>query len=374
MVTFIRVTRNILLLFFLAPLFIAAPAYADCADPAGVEGDQTYNLTYKTMMFCDGTNWYTMKGSGGADTLAGLSCNNNEIAKWNGSAWACAADDAGSGSTAWGDLTGVPAGFADGMDDGITAESDPQVGTLTNTKWCATDGTTIDCTQDAPSGGGGFPTTVDFQIFTSSGTWTKPGSGTTAFVQCWGAGGGGGRHDTACGGGGGAYAQGWFALSSLGATVTVTIGAGGAGQTTNAAGGNGGNSTFGPHLTAAGGTGGGFNSTTCTATAGGAGAIAAFNGGNGGESNTANGGYKGDDAIYGGAGGGATDYNGSANLTADGGRSVFGGDGGDAGDSDTGDHGYGARRNGHQPGGGGAGGNNGTSGAGGDGMCQVTVY
>lgn len=154
MAIFIRFTRNILLLFFLAPLLIAAPAYADCTDPAGVEGDQTYNLTYKTMIFCDGTNWYTMKGSGGADTLAGLSCNNNEIAKWNGSAWACAADDAGGGgSTAWGDLTGVPAGFADGTDEGITAESDPQVGTLTNTKWCATDGTTIDCTQDAPGGG-----------------------------------------------------------------------------------------------------------------------------------------------------------------------------------------------------------------------------
>ena len=34
------------------------------------------------------------------------------------------------------------------------AETDPQVGTLTNTKWCTTDGTDIDCTTDAPAGSG----------------------------------------------------------------------------------------------------------------------------------------------------------------------------------------------------------------------------
>jgi len=34
------------------------------------------------------------------------------------------------------------------------AETDPQVGTLTNTKWCTTNGTVIDCTADAPGGGG----------------------------------------------------------------------------------------------------------------------------------------------------------------------------------------------------------------------------
>lgn len=35
-------------------------------------------------------------GGSGADTLAGLSCTNGQIAKWNGAAWVCAADD-GSG-------------------------------------------------------------------------------------------------------------------------------------------------------------------------------------------------------------------------------------------------------------------------------------
>ena len=33
-----------------------------------------------------------------SDTLAGLNCSTDEVAKWNGSAWAHAADDAGSGS------------------------------------------------------------------------------------------------------------------------------------------------------------------------------------------------------------------------------------------------------------------------------------
>mgnify|MGYP000870985202 CR=1 FL=1 len=42
-------------------------------------------------------------GGGGTDTLAGLSCSTNEIPKWNGSAWACAADEEGGGSVADGD-------------------------------------------------------------------------------------------------------------------------------------------------------------------------------------------------------------------------------------------------------------------------------
>lgn len=36
-------------------------------------------------------------GGGGSDTLAGLSCSTNQIAKWNGSAWICAADETGGG-------------------------------------------------------------------------------------------------------------------------------------------------------------------------------------------------------------------------------------------------------------------------------------
>ncbi len=41
-----------------------------------------------------------------ADTLSGLSCAGGQVPKWNGAAWACAADDAGAG----GDITSVTAG------------------------------------------------------------------------------------------------------------------------------------------------------------------------------------------------------------------------------------------------------------------------
>ncbi len=42
-----------------------------------------------------GTDWITFTGS---DTLAGLSCVNGEIAKYNGTSWICAADDGSAGS------------------------------------------------------------------------------------------------------------------------------------------------------------------------------------------------------------------------------------------------------------------------------------
>jgi hypothetical protein len=67
---------RLILIFCLAWMIAAAPAHADCTDPAGVEGDQTYNLTFKAMVFCDGTNWFSMKGgsgSGGGTPFACLS-------------------------------------------------------------------------------------------------------------------------------------------------------------------------------------------------------------------------------------------------------------------------------------------------------------
>ncbi|MFV2057862.1 MAG: hypothetical protein ACC707_15455 [Thiohalomonadales bacterium] len=52
----------------------------------------------------------------------------------------------------WTELTGIPAGFSDDIDNGITSESDPQVGTLTNGRWCTSNGTLVNCTSIAPTG------------------------------------------------------------------------------------------------------------------------------------------------------------------------------------------------------------------------------
>jgi hypothetical protein len=55
-------------------------------------------------------------------------CGSSQKLQWDGSSWSCVADQ------------------------GLTSESDPQVGSLTSGKWCTTDGGTINCTSDAPSG------------------------------------------------------------------------------------------------------------------------------------------------------------------------------------------------------------------------------
>src|SRR3989304_2329067 len=55
-------------------------------------------------------------------------CTGNKILKMNseGTAWTC------------------------GDDAGLISESDPKVGTLTNNKWCKTDGSKVVCTTNAP--------------------------------------------------------------------------------------------------------------------------------------------------------------------------------------------------------------------------------
>jgi hypothetical protein len=222
------------------------------------------------------------------------------------------------------------------------------------------------------------------QAFTSSGTWTKPSTGTYARVQVWGGGGGGAglAGVPGSGGGGGSYKEATFLLADLGSSVSVTIGSGGAGGGTAGAGGT---TSFGSHIYGYGGSGGSAGGERggsgggylATATVAGNDIVSApetglahegkgakvssvnsaiggyYTGGGGG-----GGGFAAAPSVYGGGGG--------AGSSGSGGASVFGG----AGASASGGAGT-------QPGGGGggsAGGGGGSAGAGGAGKCVVWTW
>jgi len=351
-----------------------APTSTDC-DAANEAGRITFDTTNNLWYVCEGTSGWTGVGGAGVN----FSGNNKLLGRATAGAGASEEIDVGTGL--------------------------------------------------AIVGGALVPNSVapDVQTFNSSGTWNKPATGTMVFVECIGGGGGGGRgvyndgtylYNGGGGGGGGGYASAWFAKAELTSTVTVTIGAGGAGRTSSGgSGGSGGTTTFGTYLSAYGGGGGfGTASNHTNAPAGGGGGsiggtgttpaadgtigYGAYDGGDGGYGRTAGplyltpakssvaggggggqGGYinihglAGANSVYGGAGGGggncgywnnctsATNFNPGA-----GGTSLKGGDGGAGGRNTT------NGTNGSQPGGGGGGGGNSNGGNGGAGRCTVKTY
>jgi len=59
--------------------------------------------------------------------------------------------DAKVNDVGWNKLTGVPDGFADGIDNvGLLVEVDPGVGQVTNGSWCVGEGGLVSCTSSAP--------------------------------------------------------------------------------------------------------------------------------------------------------------------------------------------------------------------------------
>ena len=130
------------------------------------------------------------------------------------------------------------------------------------------DGTQFLVLGGTASGSGGV--VIVRNVYTSGATWTKPSGLLYVEVEGLGGGGGGGNVTTTgrAGGGGGAggYARKLIAAASLGATETVTIGAGGASASA------GGTTSFGAHITCNGGSAGQAN--TATLATGGAGGSA----------------------------------------------------------------------------------------------------
>jgi hypothetical protein len=229
----------------------------------------------------------------------------------------------------------------------------------------------------------------DVQTFLTSGTWVKPSSGTFAFVRIWGGGGSGGRQAAAGGGGGGACNEGLYKLADMPATCTVTVGAGGAGRSTDGGGSTGGTSSFsGTGITtlfAFGGNGGGATSSSGGSSGGvGGGNLAAngvgtgsmFTGGSYGFGST-----DGGNSSFGGAGGGGEVSNNGTdggNAYAGGGGGGGGGNGGGSGGTSLfGGNGSAGSNGGSAAGsvpGGGSGGSDATTGAGGDGKVEVFVW
>ncbi|KPL53206.1 hypothetical protein ABB55_14105 [Prosthecomicrobium hirschii] len=235
----------------------------------------------------------------------------------------------------------------------------------------------------------GISSALDVQLFTTSGTWTKPSGksdDTPVLARGWGGGGSGARSSGTAqdrsGGGGGAFNWVWLRLGDLPATVPVTIAAGGGPRTSNQAGQAGGDSTFGTFLTCHGGAGG--TQTGSNSPGGGGGGVrGAASGATGGLGTGASG-----DTLFGGATGAsghgaASHFGGGAGAGAEndrnGGNSEWGGAGGSArsglgGVSKFGGNGGSSTaKDGIAPGGGGAGDST-TSGAGARGEIHVIVF
>tara|TARA_R110000782_G_scaffold5224_1_gene18105 strand:+ start:2466 stop:3431 length:966 start_codon:yes stop_codon:yes gene_type:complete len=175
----------------------------------------------------------------------------------------------------------------------------------------------------------GLAITPTYEQFLTSGTWTKPAGVTWVYVEAIGGGAGGtnstGVGDIRSGGGGGGFNDGLLLASTVGATESVTIGAGGAGGANGSpnTGASGAVTSFGSLV-----SGGNGKAGVGSGADGGGGEIGGTNdAGNG----TGNGGYSSGGAGSAGGAGGATvkgGGGGGGSSGGAGGASQGGGNGG----------------------------------------------
>jgi hypothetical protein len=116
-------------------------------------------------------------------------------------------------------------------------------------------------------------TRVNVQTFTGNGTYTPTAGMKSCTVEIVGGGGGGGgseatgaaQYAAGAGGAGGGYSRETYSAATIGASQTVTIGAGGAaGAASAATAGTGGTTSFGALMSATGGAGGNGGAATGT--------------------------------------------------------------------------------------------------------------
>lgn len=261
--------------------------------------------------------------------------NNGQVLKYNSTStqWEPSSDNSNYGT-----VTGVTAGT--GLTGGTISGSGTiavDVGTSAN-KIVQLDGSArlpaVDGSQLT-----GIPIPFSsVQVFNSAGTssWTVPANINKVFVQVWG-GGGGGAGGTALsiagsGGGAGGYGAGFLAVTP-GASLSVTVGAGGTGGPVGSDGVAGGQSSLGTAIVANGGAKGlaTSNGPTFGGTVSGANAVITISGGSGGGaapyivSTGSLGGNGGNCGMGGGGGGGSSS---AANPGAPGSQPGGGGGGG----------------------------------------------